>query len=314
MRLMRMIKPIIVVLILLGVVGSVGYYLFGTTSGSELVLRQGLKQVGEFGAYGYQSVEGSLLRTFTVSELVVKDIEGLAAGNECRVEQIKIMFPSVFKLAEPVVTCTNGRLRIPGSEDILFFGAFTQGVVDVQVSAPSLVFGSFRGLLDDSSAEFDQFDATVKDLQLHLTGPVDRIRASGNFLLRESSYRIFHLRDIPVSLDVTYIPKEDTGLATGYVSFSAGTFSGPKGAVLNIQPSRISFDGEPRDGLLQVAAQTRIDEYAIIANLEGTIRTPALSLSSEPPLSKEEIMLLLATGTSAKSLKDIIRDTIRSYK
>lgn len=294
--------------------GGAVYYLAATTSGSEFLLRQALHYRRDFRAYGYQQAEGSLLETFTVTGLVIKDLQGLPSGNECRIEQLKVSVPSLRKFTEPVVTATNGVLKLPGSHDVLFYGAYTRGMLDLQAAASRLNSSSFSGLLASYSKELERVEASIEQLQVHCSGPVDKLRLNGTFVLTESSYRIFQLRGVEVSFDLTANPGNAQPFLYGDVLLESGTFSGPKGAALGIQPSRITFNGVPEEGILEVIAKTQVDEYTITANLDGTVKTPELSLRSEPELSKEQILLLLATGKSIKSLKDIIKESIRSYK
>ncbi len=72
---------------------------------------------------------------------------------------------------------------------------------------------------------------------------------------------------------------------------------------LNVTRGFITFSRDaPFEPQLDIQAESQIRDYRITANVYGSARDPQLSLSSEPPLPQQDIISLLATGTTTSEL------------
>lgn len=65
---------------------------------------------------------------------------------------------------------------------------------------------------------------------------------------------------------------------------------------VELKPSRLTFTGRPAKPGLDIKAVTRTARTRINIEVRGTRDEPKVSLTSEPPYSKGQLLLMLATG------------------
>ncbi len=75
---------------------------------------------------------------------------------------------------------------------------------------------------------------------------------------------------------------------------------------VQLKPSRLTFTGRPAKPGLDVAATTRVARTRIDIKVQGTRDDPKVSLSSEPSYSKEQLLLMLATGKRWTGIQETI--------
>lgn len=72
---------------------------------------------------------------------------------------------------------------------------------------------------------------------------------------------------------------------------------------LNVTRGFITFSKDaPFEPKLDLLAESRLRDYHISANIYGNAKDPQISLTSEPPLPQQDIVSLLATGTTTSEL------------
>lgn len=72
---------------------------------------------------------------------------------------------------------------------------------------------------------------------------------------------------------------------------------------LTVTRGFITFSRDaPFEPKLDILAESDLRDYRITANIYGSARDPQLSLTSEPPLPQQDIISLLATGTTTSEL------------
>ncbi len=73
---------------------------------------------------------------------------------------------------------------------------------------------------------------------------------------------------------------------------------------LNITRGFVTFSrtGNPFDPTLDISAESDMQSYRVSVYIYGSAKDPQLSLTSEPPLAQQDILSLLATGTTTSEL------------
>jgi hypothetical protein len=72
---------------------------------------------------------------------------------------------------------------------------------------------------------------------------------------------------------------------------------------LNITRGFVTFSKDaPFEPKLDLLAESALRDYHITAYIYGSAKNPQLSLTSEPPLTQEDILSLLATGATSSEL------------
>ncbi|MCG8430463.1 MAG: translocation/assembly module TamB [Candidatus Omnitrophica bacterium] len=300
------IIPIIAILVCCACAVSV-YYLGCTPGGAAFVLNRALSHTDYVQSYGYKQIEGSLLQGLSIRQLVLKGLRDFPEGSECRLSRLDLGLSSVLPPFNPEVVFSEGRLFLQGSEPVSFEGRYDSGEIRARVEARRMNIESLGEFFAQLSAQARSVSGTLTGADIVLSGPPDELLLKGSLIIEECRYRLFRLRQIPLLFDLVVRKTGDRELVFGTVSITGGTFSGKKTAPLLLRESSILFDGEPSLAQLDITAGAQVDEVVITARLRGPMERPEFSLSSEPPLSREELLLILATGYSFRDVVDSVK-------
>lgn len=126
------------------------------------------------------------------------------------------------------------------------------------------------------------FDAAVLDVKLDSTNPFVIANNVLNGGLR-ANLRLVGTGALPILRGTIVIEPTRVSLPSGKITTRSGT--------LEFLPSA------PFAPRIDVLADTRMQGYDIKIHLSGTIEEPIVDLSSVPPLSHEDLLLLVLTGT-----------------
>ena len=155
----------------------------------------------------------------------------------------------------------------------------------------------FSGVLHDAASMPTQglstpssLDATC-DLKLATYNP---IRVNTPFLDAEARMNM-HIQGHVVEPSIA-----------GTVSFGSGTLIFPY-RPLNIIKANITLSpGAMTDPLIEIVAKNRIKKYMISLHVAGSLQNHQIVLSSNPPLSNEQIIGLLLIGSEEESLGNMV--------
>jgi len=91
---------------------------------------------------------------------------------------------------------------------------------------------------------------------------------------------------------------------TGRIFVDPTRISVPAGKIV-IESGVVSFpDNDPDRPTFDLRAQSRLAGYDITLIFQGTSEEPVITLSSDPPLAEDELLLLVLTGTPPQSAQD----------
>ncbi len=195
----------------------------------------------------------------------------------------------------------NGRLKIADLNPILIEGTYRKDILDFNLYADYIsireILDFFPGnkVLDDVSGSIRQVDVDTKGALLEPT-------LSGKFMLEKFVYKGFSMVNSPGILDLKLKNIKKDPQLYGTVDLKSGKISGSRSAVINLKPSRIFFDGDFKNPSFDFKGTSTVEKVKIDIALKGTIDKPDLKLSSEPPLSQERLLVMLATNKSWESV------------
>jgi len=119
----------IIFLVLFSISGLV-YYIFFTTNGLGFITKFSLSRYIDSRDVDIKSINGSLSEKLTFQDVQIQDIKWLPRGNVLKIQKLVTYFTS-FNLRGLNIEISNGRLILPDSETILFYGVYKDGSLDI---------------------------------------------------------------------------------------------------------------------------------------------------------------------------------------
>ncbi len=189
----------------------------------------------------------------------------------------------------------NGRLQLPGADyPIVFSGRMQEGVLYVNLYTKQVDLQDALALfppdraLESIRGAFVDFDVIVK-------GPWKTPVITGAFQAEHLAFKEFSLEHCPVSFQLQLKQLNKGPQVNGEVWLKDGTVAS-RNAAVRLKESRLALSGDPKNTLLDIHGISAIGGVSIRIALKGTVDRPELTLASDPPLSQEVLMLMLATG------------------
>lgn len=189
----------------------------------------------------------------------------------------------------------NGRLSLPGSERILFYGNYESGLFNFNFYSKRAGIESLICVLDSRKTPVPLKGSFV-DIDFNLRGPIHELMLQGTAYAEKLSHGAFSLSDAPFSCDVI-LREAPKGLqVNGTVIVEKGAVSGQGRVMVHLEGSRLIFSGDPKKPSFDIKGVSKVEKTKIRIALKGTMEKPDLRLSSEPPLSQEQLLVMLTTG------------------
>ncbi len=264
--------------------------------------------------YPFEGVRTDLL--FSQSKLIINSLTAKMAGGNLSADGT-IMFKALRNIPTRVkAQFQNISLDFPekvhseGSGELLFSGDWF----------PFLLSGSYKIKKGLFTREFDS-KATKKTLtkrasflpQLILQNQsdpllVDLMVELGDHFTLENS-----LVDGEVTGSVQLTGPAGRPQMVGSVKLKKGTKIFFKDTPFEVTASDIVFQRDkPDQAQLYISASSRVKEYDVGLTLQGSSENPSIDLSSQPPLTKENIISLLTLGLTTEELEQTTTQVYQS--
>lgn len=294
---------IFLIILLLFAGGLVSYILF-TTRGSSDITRFLLSDYVETESVNAQKVTGSLSQTLIFENIEFDNLAWLPPGSLLKIQRLEL-FLSSFSLEGLNAKIYNGRLNFPDSEAILFYGDCQNGAFDLTVYADTVSVGEALDLFAEN-ALLERLSGTVRNIDIKVGGSFFEPELNGNFHLEDLARDGFSMTNCPGTLSLKLTDLKEGLKLYGHIVLAGGIISGPKTAIVNLQKSKILFNGDPKAPLLEFRGTSRVEDVKISLTLQGGFDNPDLKLASQPSFPQERLLTMLATGKSWSSAEGVI--------
>ncbi len=268
-------------------------WLLYTPYGTRFVIRKVAEHTLGVKKVSWQTIQGSLTSGIRVTHLEVRDIPYLPSGNFLRLQSMSVRL-TALRIEGFDINIDNGRFFVHGDEPVVFNARFLNGNIQANVYTDGLNLADVRGVLVQFF-DVPPFKGAVKDIDLFVDGKWQRPHVYGNFVVERIVQNEFILEDFPVNADLNFRRGRPRWETHGTLILKKGWLRNPMLRV-ELKPSRLTFTGRPAKPGLDIVATTRVARTRIDIMVQGTRDEPKVSLSSEPSYSKEQLLLMLATG------------------
>ncbi len=271
-----------------------GYYLFFTTQGSALFACFALSQYLKSQDVSFEKAEGVLRTGVSLHNILVKNMQKLPPGALIKVQRLDISLEK-FSLSGLSVTVYNGKLKLPFSDTILFYGDYKNMFLELKLYSKRV---SAREIIDlfTSRPVLSTLSGVFRDVNIRIAGTLRELAAEGSFYIENIIKERFSLVDCPGSILMYCDNLIEAARLNGEIVLQGGLVSGGKTARIKLGNSKIVFVGDPKRPKLNIRGSAKVADVAISMVLQGTVDDPELTLSSNPVLTQELLLVMLATG------------------
>lgn len=298
---LKLILIIITAAIILNI--AILYVLIGTNFGARLVSKIAISRYIPSKDITIGGIDGTLARTITFENISLNNVEWLPKGSSLDIERLEI-YANPLDINRLRIMVKNGNLKLPSSDKIFFSGTHENSLLDFNIYSHAVDIKDVMELLRYKDV-VGNLSGVFENIDIFITGGLLEPEIKGSCTVKALSRWGFNLNDCPLKLDLKLKDiKEDLKLY-GTLNIAGGSISGIKTARITLGESRISFNGPPKELYFDMQGESLIEGTKIKAGLKGTMDVPDLRLSSDRLVSKDQLLMMLATNKSWKSASSL---------
>ncbi len=294
----RFLIAILILFISIGILFlGTAYFFMGTTKGSNRAMRFLMSRFIKAEKKTFEDMNGSLEKGVSLKNVELSNLAGLPEGSVIRIQKLDVLFDA-FDIKKVNVAVENGRVILPHCEPIVLTGNYSGGNLAFNVFSKEIDVNDMVGFSD--SADVRRATGAISDIDLYVTGALDQAQVEGNFKIGQLTKSEFSLAESDGWLKLIFSSPDGFGKdfePTGTILFKNGIFSMRK-IRLQLEPSKIIYSGDFSDPGFDVRGTATIDDFKITLTLQGTRSVPILEATSVPPRSRDQLLVMLATGKS----------------
>ncbi|MBU4457258.1 MAG: translocation/assembly module TamB [Candidatus Omnitrophica bacterium] len=296
MKAKNLLLTLSIIIITASVTFLITFHLFFTTKGLGLVTRFLISRYAQSDDVEIKGIDGSITRVLSFQEISLGNLKMLPPGSVVEIKKIELDV-NPFDLEGVYVNINGGKILVPGADPIIFYGNYTNGLLDLNIYSKSIDAAELSSFLNDKKA-LSGIKGAVKDIDIFIKGPLQEPELTGQLHIERLSRNVFSITDSPISLNLKFKEIRTDLKMFGETILEGGSVSGPKTAVVKLQESKIIFSGPPGEPKFDLKGLSDVEGVRINITLKGSMKEPDIGLSSEPSFPKERLLLMLATNKS----------------
>lgn len=292
-----------VVIILITIIGILVCLILFTAKGGRFVFKQALGLYAEHTDINSQESKGSLFDGISFTDIELDNVKFLPPGNKLKIQRLFLDLKT-FSLTGLKVEIENARLVLPDKSVIIVGGTISGEKLDFNVFSPGLSiemlqmsFKNYKGMA--------KIKGDITNVDLYIKGDLKEPNIFGSLFIKKLIYKGFTLSESAWDMDVSVKGLGENTELFGKTSVENGTLKTQKVSV-SLDPGGVLFSGSWSNPGLMLRGQSKVEKTKINIVLKGPVSNPDITLISEPPYSKQKLMVMLATGKSWKGVESSI--------
>ena len=285
---------VIVTLLVFALICTAGYVVFYTTQGAEGVVRLLLYRYTRSRNITIEKTEGTIRTKASLYNIHITNPTKLPLGAVIKIQRMDIFMPK-FRLRDIQLSIYNGRLKLSFSDTILFYGDYADLFLELKLYSKRV---SAREIIDLFTRRpvLSTLSGVFNDVNLRIAGTLSELAVEGSFHIENIIKERFSMIDCKGSLLMYCDDLISAAKLNGEIFLRGGLVSGGDTALIKLRNSTIVFVGDPKRPKLNIRGSAKVADVAISMVLQGTVDEPKLTLSSNPSLTQELLLVMLATG------------------
>jgi len=277
---------------------SAFYYLLFTTKGSNSIVKLAISQYSKLDDVKIKKTEGSLSDKLILRDVEIKNIKWLPEGSILKIIEVEADL-NFLNLKKSYLKINNSTLYLTGIGKFLIYGKYQGNLLDFNIYSKHINLDQLLDTLPVDS-KLKKISGVINDFDLYLKGSFSKPQVFGEFKIAEIRQEGFAAVNCPGSFNLELKDVSKEMEVYGQIKLKSGKLNGKKTATVILEPSSIIFEGNLKEPKLNFKANAYVEKIKIDIALKGTFNNPDLKLSSIPPMSKEKLLIMLATGKSWK--------------
>lgn len=296
-------KNIITILAIIFVFVFSVWLVFFTTLGVKLINKLVVSRYIKSEDINIESIEGNIFKKVSLQNVEIIGLEGLPVGSRIKIQNFEFQVTG-FNVESVYAEIDNGKMSLPDLGDVLFYGKLEKGVLEFNIYSGYISVREIANLIPVDN-KYKNVLGTISDLDIYVKGLVLEPELIGKFNIKKIVYDRFTVEECLVNFDLKL--KEILKIINiyGEIQVEKGKVFGMKTAVINLQQSKVYFDGDMDKISFNFKGKSEVERVKIDIELKGNRQNPDLKLESEPPLSKSNLLIMLATGKKWKFQEEI---------
>jgi hypothetical protein len=288
----RRILAIVTLILIVTVLTTAAWYVFFTTSGLTRLSSRYCESLPA-GSITAASIKGNIAFGAVYRNLEVGAIQALP-GAVLRIQELQVRLKGPGRAD---LNVTNARLELETGEVISFAGSYRSGKLRFNVYSGFLYIQSLRKTLAAFGIDFlRSIEGRINGLDIYVSNTPEEVQIKGTLLLEQAFFQNFSAENFPVRADLRWLRHGRQGLL-GTVSAASGSMVTKK-ARMELKASQCEFTGDPSNPRLKFSGSATVGETSIHCFLTGTLASPELQLTSQPPMPQDRLLVMLVTGQS----------------
>ena len=278
------------------VVASLSYYFFFTPKGSDQIGRWAISKYLNAQEVQVREVKGSLSSDLIYKNLTIDELKWFPKGSTLKIQEVLFSL-NPLKPKDFQVNLDNARLKMPGSDPIIFFGKYENHEFAINAFSESISANEILTVFPNTRF-LESISGAMRSVDIDISGNFLKPSFKGAFLIEKISREDFTFLEGKGSVNLELEKELLSFQLYGDILLTEGNLSGKKTAVIQLKKGVISFKGDSSNPLLNFQGQANVGATTINVSLTGTLEKPSLSLSSTSNISEPVLLVMLATGKS----------------
>ncbi|MBU1998924.1 MAG: hypothetical protein KKE64_05455, partial [Candidatus Omnitrophica bacterium] len=171
------------------------------------------------------------------------------------------------------IKVSNGRVSLPGSDLILFYGDYGGGSLNFNIYSKNLAIDSLAFLLPhEKSLAFVK--GNLQDVDSFCGGTIQNLTIKGTAIVGKIDYKSFSLSGTPLVYNILLNNKTVPAQVNGTVLVKRGQVSGPGSVSVQPEESKLLFSGDYSKPSFDIKGNSTVEKTKIQIVLKGTSDKP----------------------------------------
>ncbi len=256
-----------------------------------------------WGDFTVEKISGTARAGFALQEGEALKIPALPENAAIRIQRIEWSLPASLGNLQLV---RNGRVILPRSDPVLFYGRGVENALDFGVYGKRIDLGDFKNV-GVITGRWRALKGFAEELDARVEGPPERPEIRGSVRLADISSHPARFMAVPIRFELS-IPTGSPRLSVfGKIEALGGRIR-TYGADIEVESGLVIFNGDPLTATFDFKGSSRIEGVLIRIRLKGTVDRPELELWSEVTRDQEALLMMLFTGKSWKGVGSALRE------
>ena len=279
--------------------GLIWFILF-TPEGSSFLFKNLLARYTGSEKVDVKRVDGKLVSKVYLQDIQITNAAWLPSGASLFIKELDADI-NFLDLKNSFLEVHNAVLKLSDSSVFLFHGKMEKSLLEANLYSKSINLKTFAQSFPDKSLQ-DKLSGIVEDIDIYFKGSLMKPKIVGSLSIRKTDYDDFSVQESPINFDFVFSDLLDDPKIFGTVFIDGGILKGKNTAVLTLKPSKLFFYGDYKNPQFDLKASSVVEKVKINLALKGDLRSPDLRLISDPHLSQEQLLMMLATNKRWKEV------------